>query len=84
MKEMLHSGMMNRKAHTQGLFGIPTGYVLLAVSSKCKFLLGHISITSHVSCTPVESRKSNCNYVDNYHSNSTVYMLVPSLKPRDS
>ena len=43
----------------------------------------HRSTTLHVSCTPIESRKSNHDYVNNFHSNSTAFTPVPSSDPSD-
>ena len=66
------------------LLGNPTGWMFLAASRDHKFLLNHRSTTSHVSHTTVESRKTNCDYINNSCSNSTSYMPVPSLDPNGS
>ena len=64
-------------------FGNPTGYMFLASSRDHKFLPSHCSTTLHVSCTPLESRKSNHDYINDSHSNSAAHMPVSSLDPSD-
>ena len=64
-------------------FGHPTGYIFLAASRDQKFLSGHRTTSSHVLHTPIESRKSNCNYIYNCHSSSSIHMTVSSLDPSD-
>ena len=72
-----HSSMISRRAHTE-FFGNPTGYMFLAASRHHKFLLSHESI--HLTYI---HQKSNPDYVNNSHSNSTAYMPVPSLGQTD-
>ena len=51
----------------------PTGNVFLAASRDHKFLSSHKGTTSHISHTPMESRKSNHDYINNFPSSQTTH-----------
>ena len=64
-------------------FGNPTGYFFLAASRDHKFLLSHRGNMSHVLHTPIESKKSNLDYINNSQSSSSAHMQVSSGDPSD-